>query len=186
MSDKRTELKAVAAEAVQRSGLRALSFRTLAEAVGVKSSSVHYYFPEKADLARALIETYTQDFEGLLAAIDRRSLTPANKLEAFVKIFDDAVKADKLCLCGMLAAEVASLDEANRKLLHNYFQLLELWLSGLFKEHAQQLVSDLKPRVLARVVLSGLEGAMLIDRVDGGREHLKAQRALVRGLFKSA
>jgi len=56
MTDKRTEIETAATEAVQRSGLNNVSFRTLADSVGVKSSSVHYYFAEKSDLANAIIE----------------------------------------------------------------------------------------------------------------------------------
>jgi TetR/AcrR family transcriptional regulator, transcriptional repressor for nem operon len=55
MANKRTELQTLAQAIVQRSGLRELSFRQLAEQTGVKSSSVHYYFPEKHDLTAVLI-----------------------------------------------------------------------------------------------------------------------------------
>ena len=48
MSSKREELAQVATELVQLGGMGALSFRLLADRVGVKSSSVHCYFPETA------------------------------------------------------------------------------------------------------------------------------------------
>ena len=48
MSSKREELAQVATELVQTGGMGALSFRLLADRVGVKSSSVHCYFPETA------------------------------------------------------------------------------------------------------------------------------------------
>ena len=83
MSDKRDELESVAIEEVQRAGLNTLSFRTLADRVGIKSSSVHYYFPEKGNLASAIIERYHEAFGAKLAAIDRRRLGPRRKLEAF-------------------------------------------------------------------------------------------------------
>jgi len=54
--DKRQKLEEVAITAVQHGGLKSLSFRTLADEVGIKSSSVHYHFPEKSHLAKALIE----------------------------------------------------------------------------------------------------------------------------------
>ena len=183
MSEKRLKLEEVATDAVQRSGLHNLSFRTLADEVGVKSSSVHYYFPEKSHLARALIEKYTLALNDKLKAIDRRKLKPRKKLEAFVKIFEDVVKQNKFCLCGMMAAEVATLDEDNRALLNNYFLQAEDWLCTVFEESSEHIFADIKPRQLARIVLSGLEGAILIDRVDGSRDKLRAQRELISKLL---
>jgi len=63
MTDKRDHLQQLAQVHVQRGGLKGLSFRTLADEAGIKSSSVHYYFPEKADLAAALIERYAEGAE---------------------------------------------------------------------------------------------------------------------------
>lgn len=183
MSGKRSELESVAKDAVQRSGLHDLSFRTLADKVGVKSASVHYYFPEKSDLARTLIETYTADFSEKLAAIDRRKLSLLKKLEAFIRIFEEVLKDDKFCLCGMMAAEVATLNDENRALLSKYFQQAERWLCTAFEQDGGQPVAGMKPQVLARILMSGLEGAILIDRVDGGLHRLRAQRELVRSLL---
>ncbi len=180
---KRSELEDAAIDAVQRTGLNNLSFRTLADTVGVKSSSVHYYFPEKADLAAQVIEKYTADFEQALQRIDERGLGGIKKLDAFTQIFEDVIKSGKYCLCGMLAAEVASLSEDNRAKLNRFFQLAEHWLKQLFTDHQSAVTSSLSPLVLARVVMSGLEGAILLDRTDGGTARLRAQRELLRGLF---
>lgn len=182
MSKKRSIMEEVATDAVQRAGLHSLSFRTLADEVGVKSSSVHYYFPEKSSLARVLIENYTEAFSEKLADIDRRKLMPRKKLEAFVKLFEEMIKEEKFCLCGMMAAEVATLNEDNRKLLSEYFRNVEDWLCATFEENAAEVKSEIKPRLLARIVMSGLEGAILIDRVDRSHSRLLAQRQLISSL----
>ena len=178
MSEKRTQLENVATEAVQRSGLHNLSFRTLADRVGVKSSSVHYYFPEKSHLAAALIARYSDEFAQALAAINSEKKGVTKKLEAFVKIFEDALSDDKFCLCGMMAAEVASLDEANRAALQAYFQHTEDWLTEVVSE--SESAGGMKARGIARSILSGLEGAILLDRVSGQRHYLKAQRDVIK------
>ena len=50
-----------AAEARLRSdGYGAVSFRDLANDVGVKSASVHYHFPRKEDLGVAVVKAYTE------------------------------------------------------------------------------------------------------------------------------
>lgn len=178
MSEKREQLESVATDAVQRGGLHNLSFRNLADEVGVKSSSVHYYFPEKSHLAAALIARYSAEFASALEAISAEKQGVVRRLDAFVKLFEDALKHDKFCLCGMMAAEVESLDETNRAALGDYFLHTEDWLTDVIS--AGSANGGTKARVVARTILSGLEGAILIDRVNGQRQHVKAQRELIR------
>lgn len=183
MSEKRTKLQALAADAVQRAGMHNLSFRTLADQAGIKSSSVHYYFPEKADLTSALIEEHTSVFKQLLSNISQTHPTVIEQLDAFVDIFEAIIAENKFCLCGMLAAEVATLTNANQQLLKAYFDLAENWLSDVFSSQTSKKTTGLTPRQSAQIIISGLEGALLIDRVDGGSERLNAQRHLIHHLI---
>ncbi len=179
MAGMRAELERVAADRVAHSGISELSFRTLADQVGVKSSSVHYYFPEKSDLTAALIKNYSAGFADNLKLIASSESMLKNKLMAFVELFEQAAANNRLCLCGMLAAEVASLNDENRRLLADFFKLGEHWLGAVFKLHADQLTVKMKPENLAMSVMSGLEGAILIDRVRGDQRHLRSLKLLV-------
>jgi TetR/AcrR family transcriptional regulator, transcriptional repressor for nem operon len=179
MSDKRTELETLALAKVQRSGLRGLSFRALADEVGVKSSSVHYYFPEKGDLTAALLDTYSKRFMQRLQQVSDGPDALHAKLMAFVDLFEEAAANDKLCLCGMLAAELSALDDECRSLLQSFFKRSEGWLAVVLEEHNAEVASPLPPAALAAVMMSGLEGALLLDRVLSASVHLQAQRQLV-------
>lgn len=178
MSKNRDLLEQAALDAVQRGGLKGLSFRTLADEVGIKSSSVHYYFPEKSDLAQTLIERYSEEFFSQLHEIDGKSWGLTRKLKAFISIFEGVASEGKFCLCGMMAAEVDQLNEANRKQLAEYFTKTEDWLVALFTEHKSEMTTNLNHRTLAKSLLSGLEGALLVDRVVGDTQRLKAQKDL--------
>jgi TetR/AcrR family transcriptional regulator, transcriptional repressor for nem operon len=182
MSSKRDELEQLATELVQTGGIGALSFRTLADRVGVKSSSVHYYFPEKNDLTAVLIQNYTEGFAGRLQAIAAREKTLKKKLLAYIGLFEEATSNGKLCLCGMLSAEIAVLDDASRALLVAFFKLAEDWLQTAFEGHADQLAVAMEPKQLAQALLAGLEGAILLDRVQGDQSHFKCQKLLMLGL----
>lgn len=184
MSSKRDELEIVATELVQTGGIGALSFRTLADRVGVKSSSVHYYFPEKNDLTAVLIQSYTDSFAQKLQAIAAREKTLKKKLLAYISLFEGATANGKLCLCGMLSAEITSLDDASRALLVKFFKLGENWLQTAFELHADQLDIAMDPKPLAQALLAGLEGAILLDRVQGDQSHFKCQKLLMIGLVR--
>lgn len=159
-----------------------MSFRTLADEVGVKSSSVHYHFPTKDDLAEAVIRSYTRAFSDALDGIDRRESSLVEKIDAFNELFADVVSHDDICLCGMMAAEVSSLNDSAKAALKGFFSTSEEWLKSVFQSHAEELKSPLSAEELARIFLAGLEGATLIDRVESGSDRLAAYRALTRAL----
>lgn len=179
MSDKKTELEKIATNSVQKHGFKDLSFRTLANEAGIKSASVHYYFPGKADLANSLIENYRNAFYEELLRINTQSANLKEKLNRLIDIFEDVLRNGKLCLCGMFAAEVETLNDQGRELLEDYFKLSEAWITEVIEAGKADLVSSLSPESLSKIILSGLEGAILLDRVKGGATRLQAQRDLI-------
>ncbi len=183
MKGNREKLEENALNAVQVGGLKSISFRTMAEEIGIKSSSVHYHFPDKSDLARTLIERYSEEFFRALKDISNKRWKLRSKIKAFIEIFESVAEENKLCLCGMLAAEVEQLDQSNRALLSEYFIDTEKWIVQLLNEHPDEIISDISPTALARSLLSGLEGALLLDRVVGDRQRLKAQKELYMSYF---
>ncbi len=184
MNDKRRRLEDVAQASVQRAGLKSLSFRTLADEIGIKSSSVHYHFPEKSDLASALIQRYQEDFREQLDAISARRWNVKRKLAAFIAIFEQVADGERVCLCGMMAAECESLSPDNRRLLSGFFDDMESWIADLLCVNADSINAPVSTRQLAKVIVSGLEGALLLDRVAGSKANLKAQKDLILSLLK--
>ena len=183
MKGNREKLEDNARNAVQVGGLKSLSFRTMGEEIGIKSSSVHYHFPDKSDLARTLIERYRDEFFHALKDIKNKRWKLRRKMKAFIEIFESVAEEKKLCLCGMMAAEVEQLDQSNRTLLSEYFKDTEKWIIQLLDEHQDEINCDISSSVLARSLLSGLEGALLIDRVVDDNQRLKAQKELFMSYF---
>ncbi|MEL7449848.1 MAG: TetR family transcriptional regulator C-terminal domain-containing protein, partial [Pseudomonadota bacterium] len=97
-------------------------------------------------------------------------------------LFAEVLDSDDICLCGMMAAEVASLKDPARAALKDFFATSERWLEDVFTAHQDELSSALSPQELARIFMSGLEGATLIERVDTGKDRLAAWKALTRAL----
>jgi len=73
---------------------------------------VHYYFPGKTNLAQAPIDhNIGPPLPKLYKDIAKQRWGLKRKLDAYIGIFDDVVKNDRNCLCGMMATEVESLTE---------------------------------------------------------------------------
>lgn len=182
MSEKSEEIQEAATRAVRREGFASLSFRTLAEQVGVKSSSVHYHFPTKPDLGLAMVQRYAADFRGRLDTIRANHEGLADRLEAFIALFTEGVRTGEFCLCGMMAAEAATLDAATRSALARFFAHCEGWVAQVVAEAPERARLPLAPEAFARMLMAGLEGASLIDRLEGSPVRLDAWRSWVRAL----
>lgn len=157
----------VAQALVQKHGYNAFSYRDLAHKVGVKTSSIHYYFPAKADLGRAIMRRYTEQLQQTLSAFDAGTDNPRLKLEHFVEIFTATFRTDgRLCLGGMLATDFTTLTDAMQAEVKAFFTTAETWLAGVLEAGRVAKVFQFhdSPEALAQTIVATLEGALISAR----------------------
>ncbi|KAF0244312.1 MAG: regulatory protein [Planctomycetota bacterium] len=174
-TETRDALLDAAQEFAQTLGYNAFSFLDLSKRVGVKTSSIHYWFPTKGDLGRELMSRYHERFMAALSKIDARRWNARRKLLAFAELFRAALmKGDRMCLCGMLATEFATLPPGVQAEVKAFFAGAERWLAGVLwaGRKSKELEFEGKPETAARVLFSSLEGAMMTARAFGDEERL--------------
>ncbi|MEO0927903.1 MAG: TetR/AcrR family transcriptional regulator [Cyanobacteria bacterium J06643_13] len=157
----------VAQHNVQTKGFNGFSYRDLAVEIGIKTSSIHYHFPTKDDLALALVEAYHNAFEAELTKIRVESGSGRSQLKKYIQLFERNLAVDnKFCLCGMLASEINSLSERVKQAIQSFFTANERWLSELIANGQADgsLNQAVTPDLAAAQLLATLEGAMLIAR----------------------
>jgi TetR/AcrR family transcriptional regulator, transcriptional repressor for nem operon len=171
-----TAILDVAEKLAQTKGYNGFSYADIAVQLGVTKASLHYHFPSKAELGAALIERYKVVFGGALDAIDARAAEPSKKLRLYVGLYDSVMRDDRMCLCGMLAAEYATLPKPMQGGLKSFFEANEQWLRGILKDGARSGDFRFKESASerARVLLGALEGAMLVARSYGDPHRFKA------------
>ena len=159
----------VAERLAQTRGFNGFSYADIAAELGITKASLHYHYPSKSDLGRALIDRYSQAFAAALARIEESGAPPA-QLERYVAIYADVLKAGRICLCGMLAAEYTTLPEGMQSAIRGFFDLNERWLSRILAAGRRDgtLVFEGSEDEAARAITSALEGAMLLARPYGG------------------
>ncbi|SAL14202.1 TetR family transcriptional regulator [Caballeronia sordidicola] len=148
-------------------GYNGFSYRDLSTLVGVKTSSIHYYFPSKEDLVLEAVNTYSADVMSSIYAIDS-SASAEKKLDRYVKLFGKIVgEGDQVCLCGMLAADIQSLPEDVRHAVQAFFKANESWLAKVLAEGEKQetLRVNGKPDVTARALFAAYQGSLLACRL---------------------
>lgn len=156
-----------AAEALaQTRGFNGFSYADVAARVKITTASLHYHFPAKADLGKALIDRYAGRFEAALARIDQGGNGARARLAAYAALYEEVLRDGRLCLCGMLAAEYDTLPAPMQDAVRRFFEHNEAWLAVVLESGrgAGELHFTGDARDAASVIVSGLEGAMLLAR----------------------
>ncbi|WP_413992477.1 TetR/AcrR family transcriptional regulator [Labrys okinawensis] len=163
---------------VRAVGYKAVSFRELAEDVGVKSASVHYHFPQKTDLGVQLVERYAARFRASLDTIDQSDLLGA--ISAFATLYADAlVVGESMCLCAVLGAEANGLPPEINAKVRDFFQMNIAWLTELNQQYGREVVAMLPSEIVA-----SLEGAMIISNSTDDRNVMNRTIARILDGYK--
>ena len=168
-NDTATEVLDVAERLVQERGFNGFSYADISAEMGITTASLHYHFAGKAELGRALIDRYSLRFNEALAAIEAAPATAPAKLAAYAELYANVLRQHRLCLCGVLAAEYQTLPEPMRGAVLRFFEGNEAWLKRVLEQGVDEGSLHLSGSLenAARMIVSGLEGAMLIARPFG-------------------
>ena len=171
----------VAEALVQTRGFNAFSYADIAKALSVTKASLHYHYATKAALGQRLIARYTENFLAALAEIEARESSGRDALRAYVQIYADVLARNRMCLCGMLAADYATLPKPMRDGVRAFFDANESWLARtLARGRAQGGLSFAGDEMeTARALAGALEGAMLIARSYGDPRRFARSAALL-------
>lgn len=163
-ADKEQAILKVAQDMIRQGGYNSFSFRNIADAVGIKSSSVHYHFATKEDLAVAVTRNYTDNFLAGVGDPDELHRQGKHPVALYIQGFRNAAEEDKgMCLCGVLGAEMDVLPEAVVNETRAFFRRNIDWLKRAFELTGEPDGAE------ARAVntLCVLEGAIIASNVLG-------------------
>jgi TetR/AcrR family transcriptional regulator, transcriptional repressor for nem operon len=164
-----TRILDTAERMVQVRGFNAFSYADIATALGIRKASLHHHFATKADLGVALVQRYRRLFLAALDDIYAGTEQGVTRLERYSALYRSVLVRKRMCLCGMLATDAATLPRPMREGVSGFFVENERWLTGVLEEGRRR--GDLKfegpAPSLATLVVSSLEGAMLVARGAG-------------------
>src|SRR5689334_20425733 len=104
-TDTRGSILDIAERLVQARGFNAFSYADIASELGISKAALHYHFSGKAELGEALISRYAARFAEALAGIDASGRSAFERLADYAGLYLSVLKEQRMCLCGMLAAE---------------------------------------------------------------------------------
>jgi TetR/AcrR family transcriptional repressor of nem operon len=162
-SSTREKILTTARNVAQARGYGGLSFRDLANDVGIKAASVYHYFPSKAELGAAVARRYWQDTEGVLESLSAECSDPLRALSEYPRLFRQSLENDnRICLCSFMAAEYDDLPEPVREEVRNFAEVNVAWLAATLTEAGVVDAAESEPR--ARSIFAAVAGAQLFAR----------------------
>ena len=178
----RAALVAATGQLLRRQGYSGTSVNDFLDAAGAANGSLYHHFPGgKEELARAAIDAAAEQVEAAL--------------QSAFEATDDVVVAAQLSIDGMIAAFEAdprdgcpvaptAIDAAgvSEELRLAAAAAFARW-SDVFERALCRTRDADTAATQARVLLSAIEGALLLDRTSHGTSHLKALREAVPTLL---
>ncbi len=159
MTDTATRLLDAAEARMRAGGYHAVSFRDLAADLGIKSASVHYYFPKKEDLGAAVVRRYGEAFFEMLGGLVGPDTAAPDRITALVSAFRQALMTtDKVCLCGIMGAEAQGLPDPVRAEVARFLTSVLEWVTKAYAE-----TGAANPKARAELAVAALEGAMILS-----------------------
>jgi TetR/AcrR family transcriptional regulator, transcriptional repressor for nem operon len=166
----------VAERLVQVRGFNGFSYADVAAELRITKAALHYHFASKGELGAALVDRYCARLSQNLVVIAGADPSAPARLRAYAALYRNMLRQERLCLCGMLAAEYQTLPEIMQSAVIRFFTLNEAWLEAVLTEGAAageiQLVGA--PAQAAVALVAGLEGAMLVTRPFGDMARFEA------------
>lgn len=177
VSNVREDVMAAARRAAQSHGYTGINFRELAAEVGIKSATIHYYFPTKVDLGAAVAKRYWEDAQTVLNNLWNEGGDPTGALKAYPETFRRSLEHDnRICLCSFMSAEHDDLPDPVKQEVAAFADINIAWLKRVLSA-----ATDLDPAASerrARAIFAAVAGAQLMAR---SRSDITVFDALIDG-----
>jgi TetR/AcrR family transcriptional repressor of nem operon len=165
-TETRSAILDIAERLVQNRGFNGFSYADVATELGITKAALHYHFPGKAELGEALIARYATRFGQALESIDAGDQPASAKLQAYADLYLSVLRDERMCLCGMLAAEYSTLPDRMQRTVVRFFDDNYAWLGRVLETGRAEgsLEFTGTAAATAQMIVGTLEGAMLVTR----------------------
>lgn len=154
----------------EKGGIRSFSYKDLSKMVGIKTSSIHYYFPSKQDLALALVIDYRDELMKKWQETDKSGNNARSKIYSYLESYAYNFKVTNNPFFGtMLVSSFGNLNTEVQDEVDRLFRDHIAFLARLLRKAKEDrlIFFDEDPEHLAELILSLIEGAAIISKASG-------------------
>lgn len=169
--------------AARRHGHDGFSYADLSKRVGIRTASIHYHFPAKADLITALMARYKNEVAENLAQIIKQQHTGGTQILRFLDLYRTALNGgDTLCLCVALSVGRDTLAKATLQQIFDFRGQTLVWLQEVFARAEQDgsIRAVYNPSAKAAAALALVEGAQISTHSEQNLQRFDRATDLMR------
>jgi TetR/AcrR family transcriptional repressor of nem operon len=151
-------------------GLNGFSYRDISEPLGIKNAAIHYHFPNKMDLIKALVDETIQIVRRGTAEFMAYGGKARPQLEGLFKFTMHQCECGRpICLAGSLAVAYEELPEEIKQASDRFIKDSLKWLTKVLEVGREQKEFSFAgdPAVKAMSILASIQGARQLARVHG-------------------
>ena len=154
---------------VQTVGYNGFSYAEIAEELGIRKATIHYYFRTKTELCVTLLRRYRTRFRSKVSEATEPLASARERLSLYISFYQEASAEGRLCPCGVLTGELDTLDPDIRGEIRGFFEEQIAWIEAQFAEarRSKELRCNQPARELAVALIGVIEGGMLVARSMG-------------------
>jgi len=182
-----------ASDLFHKNGYQTTTVDEIVESTGVTKSNLYYHFRSKEELALETLYMRMKQFESevILSTLGEISLSPKKRLQQFydrVANFHSSLECKYGCPFGNLAIEMSDVSEKFRNLLSAFFRNWEKAIEICIDEGSREgeFRRDINPKLAAQLILSQVEGAIMMVKTHKTLEPLNAGAEAVLKLLEFA
>ena len=151
-------------------GMNGFSYRDISRPLGIKNAAIHYHFPSKADLIKALIDENHQLLRRSTSEFMAYGGEARSQLEGLFSFTRNQYKCGRpICMVGALAIDYDELSDDLKAANNSFMKDSVNWLTKVMevgrKQEEFQFNGEAKSKALS--ILAMIQGARQMARVHG-------------------
>jgi TetR/AcrR family transcriptional repressor of lmrAB and yxaGH operons len=185
MSEKRDSIIVAASALMERQGYHGTGLNELVAESGAPKGSLYHYFPEGKDqiTEEALRRTGAEVEANIRRAMSSES-SAAEAIASLVEMIADRVEASDFAAGGPLTTVALETAASSERLRRACEEIYESWRAALRDRLLEDGVAPGRARSLAQLVISSIEGAVVLARTGRTTEPLEATAAELESLVR--
>ncbi len=159
---------------IRSKGYNSFSYKDISTALNIKNAAIHYYFPAKHDLGKAIINRTRLRFAQHLS--EWKTASPTRQLEQFIDTYVKSYKKGLICFLGSLGPAYNTLPEPMQSELKTASLELRTWIriilkAGLadgsftFNEKVEDKSDAIITSLLASLILSRIMEENILESI---------------------
>ncbi|NIO21127.1 MAG: TetR family transcriptional regulator [Candidatus Aenigmarchaeota archaeon] len=193
MSKSKSKILESAKKLFHLKGFQQTSIDDILNDSSVTKSNFYYHFKSKEELGLIYLDRRIKQYETevLVSTLGNKSENPSSRIGKFyekVKTFHKDLDCVKGCPFGNLAIEMSGANENFRERLSTFFSRWEKSIEECIKEGTSngEFRTDLSPKIMSQLILSHLEGAIMMVKTHRSIDPLSSGSETIIKLLKAA